>query len=158
MPFQRTMNGDLPIGVEGDFASTNPYHTLLGGESRYKAGKDGVWQGRFAWIDAITGLVSNVKGTNTIFGFVYRDQTAVNAGYLGGASLLIPKGFGVTLYDGGDFLARFANGAVMGQKVYASETDGTVIASDADKAGYTNTGFTVASNADANQLATITKY
>lgn len=47
MGFQKTLNRDLPVGVEGDFASTNPYHTVLAGEGALKAGAGGVKIGVF---------------------------------------------------------------------------------------------------------------
>ena len=48
MPFQSRINRTLPIGVEGDFASTNPYHSLLNASGgQYKAGASGVVVGRF---------------------------------------------------------------------------------------------------------------
>lgn len=72
--------------------------------------------------------------------------------------MLIPKGFGVTLYDGGDFWARFAAGAQIGQKVFASIADGSVIAATEAPADTEDTGFIVASKAEAGALAKITKY
>lgn len=158
MSFQKTLNRDLPVAVEGDFASTNPYHTMLAGEGKLKAGANGVTVGRFAWADPATGLVSNATVTDGLLGFVHRDNTALLTQYLAEATLLIPAGFGVTLYDGGDFWARFAAGATIGQKVFASDTDGSVLASsNATEAGYTDTGFVVASTAAATELTKITK-
>ena len=73
-------------------------------------------------------------------------------------TMLIPAGFGVTLYDKGDFWGRFAAGATIGQTVFSSDTDGTLLASSsATEAGHTNTGYVVGSNAAANELAKITK-
>lgn len=157
MSFQKTLNRDLPVGVEGDFASTNPYHTVLAGEGALKAGADGVTIGAFAWADPTTGLVSNKYVQNGVLGFVRRDNTALINQYLAEASLLIPAGFGVTLYDKGDFWARFQNGATIGQKVFASIADGSVIAADTAPADTVDTGFVAASNATAGSLAKITK-
>lgn len=157
MSFQKTLNRDLPVGVEGDFASTNPYHTVLAGEGALKAGADGVTIGAFAWADLTTGLVSNKYVQNGVLGFVRRDNTALINQYLAEASLLIPAGFGVTLYDKGDFWARFQNGATIGQKVFASIADGSVIAADTAPADTVDTGFVAASNATAGSLAKITK-
>lgn len=158
MGFQKTMNRDLPIGVAGDFASTNPYHSMLAGEGQFTAGDKGVTVGRFAWADNDTGAVLNVKSDDARLGFVYRDQSAIITAYLAESSMVIPTGLGVTLYDGGDFFASFAAGASIGQKVFASDTDGTAKASSsATEAGYTDTGFTVASKAAAGAVAMITK-
>lgn len=157
MSFQKTLNRDLPVGVEGDFASTNPYHTVLAGEGALKAGADGVVIGAFAWADPSTGLVSNKQVQNGILGFVRRDNTALITQYLAESSLIIPAGFGITLYDGGDFWARFEGGATVGQKVFASIADGSVVAADTAPADTVDTGFVVASSAEASFLAKITK-
>lgn len=157
MSFQKTLNHDLPVGIEGDFASTNPYHTVLAGEGALKAGADGVVIGAFAWADPSTGLVSNKQVQNGILGFVRRDNTALITQYLAESSLIIPAGFGITLYDGGDFWARFEGGATVGQKVFASIADGSVVAADTAPADAVDTGFVVASNAEASSLAKITK-
>lgn len=157
MSFQKTLNRDLPVGIEGDFASTNPYHTVLAGEGALKAGADGVVIGAFAWADPDTGLVSNKQVQNGILGFVRRDNTALITQYLAESSLLIPAGIGITLYDGGDFWARFEGGAKIGQKVFASTADGSVVAADTAPADAVDTGFVVASNAEAGFLAKITK-
>lgn len=158
MSFQKNLNNDLPVGVEGDFASTNPYHTMLVGEGEAKAGENGVTVGRFAWFDPETGTASNVKCANGLIGFIRRDNIAMIIQFNQEANMLIPKGFGVTLYDGGDFWARFAAGAQIGQKVFASIADGSVIAATEAPADTEDTGFIVASKAEAGALAKITKY
>ena len=71
--------------------------------------------------------------------------------------MLIPAGFGITLYDKGDFWARFAGGATIGQKVFASITNGTVTSAATAPADTVDTGFVVASTAVAGALAKITK-
>lgn len=157
MGFQKTLNRDLPVGVEGDFASTNPYHTVLAGEGALKAGSAGVKIGVFAWADPATGLVSNAQVANGVLGFVRRDNTALITQYLAESSMLIPAGFGITLYDKGDFWARFAGGATIGQKVFASIVDGSLSAAASAPANTVDTGFVVASTAAAGALAKITK-
>ena len=157
MGFQKTLNRDLPVGVVGDFASTNPYHTVLAGEGALKAGAGGVKIGVFAWVDPATGLVTNAQVANGVLGFVRRDNTALINQYLAESSMLIPAGFGITLYDKGDFWARFAGGATIGQKVFASITNGTVTSAATAPADTVDTGFVVASTAVAGALAKITK-
>ena len=156
MSFQRTLNNDLPLAVEGDFASTNPFRSMLAGEAKLKAGPLGVTIGKFAWADPVTGIVTSAQVANGLLGFVRRDNTALITQYLAEASMLIPAGFGVTLYDGGDFWARFTGGATIGQKVFASITDGSVSAAATAPVDTVDTGFVVASNADAGALAKIT--
>lgn len=158
MPFQSRINRTLPVGVEGAFASTNPYHALLNAaQGQYKAAAAGVVVGRFAWVDPATGLATNVKGALTVGGFVLRANTATvltpNQEY----SLTIRGGFEVELFDGGDFWARFAAGATIGQNVFAADADGTLV-SDAGTtlADHTLTPFKVASTAAAGELAKIT--
>lgn len=158
MGFQTHLNNDLPVGVEGDFASTNPHRSMLAGEGQIKAGDKGVVVGSFAWFDPETGLATNAKVDNGLIGFVRRDNTALINEYLAESSLTIPKGFVVTLYDGGDFWARFAGGAMVGQKVYANTTDGSVVAANTAPANHEETGFIVASKAEAGALAKITKH
>ena len=125
MPFQSRINRTLPVGVEGDFASTNPYHSLLNASGgQYKAGASGVVVGRFAWVDDATGLAANAKGLLTRGGFVKRANTATVLTPGQEYSLTIRGGFEVELFDGGDFYARFAAGASSGQNVFPSDTTG----------------------------------
>lgn len=158
MPFQSRINRTLPVGVEGAFASTNPCHALLNAaQGQYKAATAGVVVGRFAWVDPVTGLATNVKGALTVGGFVLRANTATvltpNQEY----SLTIRGGFEVELFDGGDFWARFAAGATIGQNVFAADADGTFVAdSGTTLADHTLTPFKVASTAAAGELAKIT--
>ena len=158
MGFQTKLNGDLPQAVAGDFASTNPYHTLLSGEGSFKAGTNGVNVGTFAWVDKTNGTVQNVAIAGARFGFVGRMNIGVATEYLGESSMKINKGLGVTLYDGGDFWAVFKDGAVIGEKVYALNAYGTVVSSSKDVAGATDTGFIVQSKADAGGVAKISKF
>ena len=137
MPFQSRINRTLPVGVEGDFASTNPYHSLLNASGgQYKAGATGVVVGRFAWVDDATGLAANAKGALTRGGFVKRANTATVLTPGQEYSLTIRGGFEVELFDGGDFYARFAAGATL--------------------AGHTITPFKVVNTVLAGELAKIT--
>lgn len=158
MPFQTRLNRTLPVGVEGSFASTNPYHSLLNAaEAQYKAAAAGVVAGRFAWVDPVTGLATNVKGSLTLGGFVLRENTATVLTPTEEYSMTIRGGFEVNLYDGGDFWARFAGGATIGQNVFATDADGTLVAATGDTlADHTLTPFKIASTAAAGELAKIT--
>lgn len=158
MPFQTRLNRTLPVGVEGSFASTNPYHSLLNADSgQYKADANGVLAARWAWVDPITGLATNVKGSLSLGGFVLRANTATVLTPTQEYSMTIRGGFEVELMDGGDFWARFTAGATIGQNVFASDTDGSLSAADGDTvAGSTLTPFKIASTAAAGELAKIT--
>ena len=153
--FQTYINRDLPVGVEGDFASVNPWYSLqspVGGN--FRAGTDGVKIGTFAWVDMDTGLASNTKGSLKIGGFIGRQNQAVVFTDEEG-SLVIPKGRGVTLYKSGDFWARFPNGATAGQLVVADSATGVLSAVDAIADGAIDTGYVIATNCSTNELAKI---
>lgn len=158
MPFQSRINRTLPVGVEGDFASTNPYHSLLNASGgQYKAASAGVVVGRFAWVDDATGLASNAKGSLTRGGFVRRANTATVLTPGQEYSLTIRGGFEVDLFDGGDFYARFADGATAGQNVFAADADGTLVAAAGTTlADHTITPFKVVNTVLAGELAKIT--
>lgn len=158
MPFQSRINRTLPVGVEGDFASTNPYHSLLNASGgQYKAGASGVIVGRFAWVDDATGLAVNAKGSLTRGSFVKRANTATVLTPGQEYSLTIRGGFEVELFDGGDFYARFAAGATSGQNVFANDTTGVLVAdAGATLAGHTITPFKVVNTVLAGELAKIT--
>ena len=161
MAFQSSINIRPPLAVEGDFASTGVYHSMLAGVQQLVADTAGVYMARFAWANLVTGKTTNAKPvdvTNCALGFSRRgSNTAVITDWQGRASMLIPAGYGVTLYDRGDFWVKTTTAAQIGQFVMASDTDGT-IATDADGtlAGYTDTGFKVASVGEANTLIKIT--
>lgn len=155
MSFQKRMNIQPALGVAGDFASTNPHASYLAGEGALVADVDGVIVGRFAWADP-DGLVSNV-GTDVPSGFVWRDGQAAITEWLGESSMLIPEGVMVTLMTAGDFLARTTTTATVGQKVFASLTDGSIAtdAAGATVAGFIETKFVVGSAAAVNELIKI---
>ena len=124
---QQSVYGDLPVGVEGDFASANYRGSMLAGEGALTVGAAGVLVGRFAFARNDTGVVSNqAPGTTYRYGFVGRNQPgAAILTWLGQSSLQAQPGTPITLHDTGDFLCRFAAGATTGQKVYASLVDGS---------------------------------
>lgn len=158
MSFQTRLNRTQPIGIEGDFASTNPYHSLLNASGgQYKASPDGVVVATFAWVDDTTGLATNVKGALTRGGFVKRANTSTVLVPGQEFSLTIRPGYEVELFDGGDFFARFEAGATAGQSVFASDTTGELVAGDGDTlAGHTLTPFSVVNTVTAGELAKIT--
>lgn len=158
MPFQKVVNSYQAPAVAGDFASTNPNASMLAGEGELIAGDAGVTVGVFAWADA-DGKVSNSKTTGGRIGFVHREQQASITGFLDEKGNTILKGQAMTLMTGGDFWARFPAGAVIGQSVFAKDTDGTLKSSGySTETGYTLTKFRVASTAGAGELAKITSW
>lgn len=162
MGFQTAINRNPPIAVEGDFASAGVYHSVLAGSQKLVAAAAGMIIGRFAWADTTTGLTGNVKanaGANPVIGFARRgENTAMITGYLQEASMTVPKGFGVTIYDRGDFWAKTTTVATVGQAVFASDTTGAIAtgAAGATIAGSTETKFVVASAGAVGDLIKIT--
>lgn len=162
MGFQTAINRNPPIAVEGDFASAGVYHSVLAGSQKLVAAATGMIIGRFAWADPTTGLTGNVKanaGANPVLGFARRgENTAMITGYLQEASMTVPKGFGVTIYDRGDFWAKTTTTATVGQAVFANDTTGAIStgAAGATIAGSTETKFVVASAGAVGDLIKIT--
>ena len=143
--FQQTVNLQQAAAVAGDFASTNPRSSFVGHEGTLVADTAGVTVGRFAWATS-AGKVSNA-GTGKPTGFVAREQgVALITTYLAETSLTIPQGFGVTLQVTGDYWAAVTVAqAAVGNKVFASLTDGTIQpgAAGATISGYIETDFFV---------------
>jgi len=157
--FQKTINQYPAPAVEGDFASANPRASVLPSAEILVADTGGVTIGRFAWVDGTT--VSNATaGEGAPDGFIHRDHQALNYALLSEATMVIPEGYAVTLHNAGDFWVKTLTNATVGQKVFASTTDGTVKtgAAGATVAGYVETKWTVASAGAANELIKITSW
>ena len=134
MGFQTTVNLQQAPAVAGDFATANPRASFPAGEGQYVAAAAGVTVGRFAWIDATTGLVYNT-GTG------------------------VPQGFPVPVMRTGDYWATApVAAAVKGKKVFAKLSDGTVQAGAAGAtiAGFIETDFVITQGCALNELAVIT--
>jgi hypothetical protein len=159
MPFQQSVNLQPAPAVAGDFASANPRASMLAGPGALVAGAAGVTVGVFAWASA-AGLVGNVQVAGLGYGFVHREQQALITAFLGETSNLVPAGFPITLHKAGDFWGKFAAPAAVGQKVFASITDGTLSAAAAGAvvAGSIETPWFVSSAAAAGELAKISTY
>ena len=93
-------------------------------------------------------------------GFVHREQQGVITVFLAESTMLIPVGLGVTLHNGGDFWVATKTAATIGQKVFASNTDGTVStgAAGATIAGHTETNMFVGSAGAIGALIKMTSY
>lgn len=130
--FQRFVNTDLPFAVEGDFASANPRASMLSIGSQLVAGAAGVIVGRFGRALVADGTITNGKpaGASRV-GFIHRDQPALITGWLQQSTMMVQAGLEMTMFDMGDFWARFAGGATVGQKVFSSNLDGAAEAGTA---------------------------
>lgn len=127
--FQRAVNTQPAPAVEGDFASANPYASMLAGPGALHAIAAGVTLGRFARARNSDGEVSNASyGTAYRVGFAQRAQPSIITAWLGESSMLLPGGLEITLHNSGDFWCRFAGGAAIGNKVYAYYADGKAYA------------------------------
>jgi hypothetical protein len=146
MPFQSKVNLYQAPGVEGDFASMNPFSSVLAGGVPGQGGGQlvapatGLAVGRFAFVDPATNNVSQSYKTGYQVGFVGRNEQALITQFLGEYTLVIPGGFMVNLFNGGDFFARFPAGATQGQKVYADPNTGLPISSASAPAAASGTG------------------
>ena len=157
MGFQTTVNLQQAPAVAGDFATANPRASFPAGEGQYVAGSS-VVVGRFAWIDANTGLVYT-SGSGKPDGFIHREQQALISVYLAEASNVVPQGFPVTVMRTGDYWATATvAAAVKGNKVFAKLSDGTVQAGAAGAtiAGFIDTDFVITQGCALNELAVIT--
>jgi hypothetical protein len=145
MAFQTALNVTQAPAVAGDFASSNPRHSMLSVPGGFVAGAGGVQVGLFAWADTSTGTILLNAGSGAPTGFIHRAMNALNQLYFTSAdatTFTIPAGMGVgELFDGGDFFVKnTGSGAVtIGMKAFASNTLGTV---QFATAGATVTGFT----------------
>jgi hypothetical protein len=158
MSFQAQVNITPAPAVAGDFASANPNASVVAGPGAFVAGTGGANVGAFGWADA-NGAVTNA-GSGVPTGFIHRDTQALITTWLGAASMNIPVGMNVTLMSAGDFWAKTATAATIGQKVFASNTDGSVKTGTAGAtiAGYTETKWFVGSVAAINELVKITTW
>lgn len=132
--FQTSVATQPSPGIEGGFYGHNPHYTLTNpDEGMFVAGAVGPYVGRFAFADMATGRVTSAHpGTASVrVGFVHRDQPVVIAGLLTTDSNQVIAGQGVDLMADGPVWARFAGGAAIDQKVFASYADGSCVAGTA---------------------------
>lgn len=155
--FQKSMSQYPSPGIEGSFASLNPYSSYVAGEGALIAGSDGLTIARFAWV--VKGVASN-KGAGAPAGFVPRDGQASIVEWLGSASNKIQSGRECTLHTAGDYWAVTTTAATVGQKVYASLTTGEIATDEAGATleGFIETAFSVASTAAAKERIKISTW
>lgn len=153
MTFQRGLNRDIPRGVAGDFASTNPRHSILAGEAALVAGEP-LTVGQFAFADLATGKVWSVFAAGRVIGFVHRNNQAIVP--LGqSASMTIPIGREVALFSSGDFYAVAPAAVDPEDPVYAVSATGAVGAVATDSQA---TNFKFAEAAESGALVKITRF
>lgn len=133
MPFQTTINDYQAIGVPGDFASLNPYSSVLAGNNALVAPAGGLIVGNFFWVGP-TGQTSQSFVAGWQVAFLGRNMQALITEFLQEATMVVPEGFMVTGFNGGDFLANFPAGAAAGDYVFADPNDGTPVANTTNSA------------------------
>ena len=151
MTFHKNINRDIPRGVAGDFASTNPRQNMLAGEGTLVAG-EAITVGQFAC--ARDGKVDGEYEADDRVGFVHRDTQASVA--LGDdASMVVPVGREVALFTSGDFYVVAPGTVGVGDTVYALEATGAVSAAATDAQ---DTGFVFAEAGGQGDLVKITRF
>jgi len=134
MGFQTEINDYQAPGVPGDFASTNTnLVSVLAGPGALVAPAGGLKVGNFFWVGP-NGETSQSYVAGYQVAFLGRNMQALITEFLGEATMLVPQGFMVTGFNGGDFWANFPAGAAPGDYVFADPNDGTPLANSADSA------------------------
>lgn len=153
MSFQKTLNRDLPRGVAGDFASTNPRNSVLAAEGALVAAGP-ILVGQFAFVGLTTQDVHQIYSAGMIPAFIHRNNQAVVA--IGQqASMVIPSGKEVTAFSTGDFYAICPAAVAPNDPVYALDATGALssVATDAQP-----TNFVFAEAGTAGKLIKITRF
>jgi hypothetical protein len=133
MGFQTTINDYQAPGQPGDFASLNPFSSVLAGNNALVAPAGGLAVGNFFWVGP-DGSTSQSFVAGWQIAFLGRNMQALITDFLGEATLVVPQGFMVTGFNGGDFYANFPAGAHVGDYVFADPNDGTPVSNTANSA------------------------
>lgn len=161
--FQTLVNNQPGVGQAGDFSDSNIRSVVLAGPGGFVAAAlpRGPIVGHFAWgnqnpalVDLGTAnpipgtgaaegqtAVSNYQGeTGCEIGFVARQATnPIIVSFLGQDTEYLSPGLIATLFNNGGFLALFAAGATVGQKVFAKYVNGEPVAGNAGDSPVTQT-------------------
>lgn len=133
MSFQTTINDYQAPGVPGDFASLNPYSSVLAGNGALVAPAGGLTVGNFFWVGPL-GQTSQSFVSGWQIAFLGRNMQALITQFLQEATMVVPQGFMVAGFNGGDFFANFPAGAAAGNFVFADPNDGTPVANSTNAA------------------------
>src|SRR5208337_4035223 len=125
--FQNVVNLNQAPGVVGDFASTNPFSSVLAGAGALVAPAGGLVVGNFFWVGP-AGQTSQEYVSGWQVAFLGRNEQALITQFLGQYTLVVPAGFMVVGFNGGDFWAEFSTGATPGNNVYADPNTGAPLA------------------------------
>jgi hypothetical protein len=155
MPFQSKVNLVQAPGVEGDFASMNPFSSVLAGPGALVAPAGGLIVGHFAWVNPANNAVSQTYVSGYQIGFLGRNENALITQFLGEYTMVVPQGFMVNLFNGGDFWARFGSGVTSGGTVYADETTGAPVNTASTDSGTGSIGFTGTASFATNVMTVV---
>lgn len=157
--FQQSVKVYSGVGQEGQPASNSPIIAAAGGPGAFFAGDSGLVMARFAWRDGTDPKKLNNTGTGKPVGFVANNANAT-INYLQSNSMTIPKGREASPVVGGDYWAKSATVATVGQKVFAVLADGTLKtgAAAATISGAIETDWYVASPAAIGDLLVISTW
>lgn len=156
MGFPKQVNSSMAIGKPGEKASDNPVSYVVG---QTVAGENGCFASRFAWQtagqtkdDIYNPATFANTGTGKPAGIVEATtfQTIIDSLY-NDNTMIIPEGSGVNIAQTGDYFVVVSAGATVGQKAFASLTNGSIktASAGATVAGYIETDWTVATGADS---------
>lgn len=162
MTFQSSVGIYVGVGAEAQPASTSPIIAAAGGPNAFVAGENGVTIGTFVFRTAADEtVVTNVAPTATSVpvGFIQNVGQATIL-YNEQNSMLIPEGREVSPKVGGEFWAKSTTVATIGQKVFASVTNGTLStgAAGATVSGSVETPWTVSHGAAIGDLIIISSW
>lgn len=146
-------------GVPGMKASLNPfvYHpnTLL-------SEGDEVAVGSFVWLGTEPELqaVNSTAGSGKPLGLVERNIIYPNYDVTSTGGMILPEGSALAIGIRGDYWAETSTAATVGQKVFASTTDGSVAtgAAGATVAGHVETDWVVETAGAAGELIIISNH
>lgn len=160
--FQQDVTIYRGVGQVGHPASTSPIIAAAGGPGAFKSAAAGVTIATFVFRDAADPkMVTNVApaADSVPVGFIQNlGQATIDYGQ--SASMLIRGGVEVSPKVGGDFWAKSSTVATVGQKVFASITDGTIATGDtgATVEGHVETEWYVSQGAAVGDLIIISTW
>jgi len=126
--FQTAVNVVQAPGIAGDFASADPFFSLVTSGGILTAAAGGVTIGCFAWVNAAQNVAAST-GTGVPSGFVKREMQATITTFPGEFGMTIAPGQRVgSIMTGGCYFAKNAGAGVaaIGMKAFANTTNGSV--------------------------------
>jgi hypothetical protein len=156
--FQNVVKSKAAPAVAGDFASVNPRASVLATEGNLVAPAGGLNVGTFAFVNPADQSVHQGYTSGYQIGFFARNAQALITAFLDAATMLVPSGFMVTLFDEGEFWAYFGDGATAGQTVYADETTGAAQSGSGTPTSFTGSvGFAGTASFATNVMTVVTQ-